>query len=38
MTHHDTAIEPGDHLIVFVANKRIIQRVEKLFAVGVGFF
>jgi hypothetical protein len=25
-------------LIVFVENKRLIQRVERLFTVGVGFF
>lgn len=31
-------IEPEDHVIVFVANKRLIPRVEKLFQVGVGFF
>jgi trk system potassium uptake protein TrkA len=38
IAHHDTVIEPEDHLIVFVANKRMIPRVEKLFQVGVGFF
>jgi len=38
MAHHDTVIEPEDHLIVFVENKRLIQRVERLFTVGVGFF
>jgi trk system potassium uptake protein TrkA len=38
MAHHDTQIEPEDHLIVFVANKRMIPRVEKMFQVGVGFF
>jgi len=38
MAHHDTVIEPEDHLIVFVENKRLIQRVERLFSVGVGFF
>jgi trk system potassium uptake protein len=38
MAHHDTLIEGEDHLIVFVANKRMIPRVEKLFQVGVGFF
>jgi trk system potassium uptake protein len=38
MAHHDTVIEPEDHLIVFVANKRMIARVEKTFQVGVGFF
>lgn len=38
MAHHDTVIQPEDHLILFVANKRLIPRVEKLFTVGVGFF
>ncbi len=38
IAHHDTVIEPEDHVIVFVANKRMIPRVEKLFQVGVGFF
>ena len=38
MAHHDTVIQPEDHLIVFVENKRIIPRVEKLFSVGLGFF
>jgi trk system potassium uptake protein TrkA len=38
MAHHDVVIQAEDHLIVFVENKRIIPRVEKLFAVGLGFF
>jgi trk system potassium uptake protein TrkA len=38
MAHHDTVIEPEDHVIVFVANKKLIPKVEKLFQVGVGFF
>ena len=38
IAHHDTVIEPEDHLIVFVANKRLIPRLEKLVQVGVGFF
>jgi len=38
MAHHDTVIESGDHIIVFVENKRTIPKVEKLFQVGVGFF
>jgi len=38
IAHHDVMIEPEDHLIVFVARKRMIPRVEKLFQVGVGFF
>ncbi len=38
MGHHDTVIQPEDHLIVFVSNKRLLPRVEKLFQVGLGFF
>jgi len=38
MGHHDVVIAPEDHLIIFVENKRIIPRVERLFTVGVGFF
>jgi trk system potassium uptake protein TrkA len=38
MAHHDTVIEAEDHVIIFVANKRMIPKVEKLFQVAVGFF
>ncbi len=38
MGHHDTVIEADDHAIVFVINKKMIHKVEKLFQVGVGFF
>ncbi|HTT11700.1 MAG TPA: Trk system potassium transporter TrkA [Burkholderiaceae bacterium] len=38
IAHHDVVIEPEDHLILFVARKRMIPRIEKLFQVGVGFF
>jgi trk system potassium uptake protein TrkA len=38
MAHHDTRIEAEDHLILFVANKRLLPRIEKLFQVGLGFF
>ena len=37
IAHHDTVIEPDDHVIVFVVNKRTVPKVEKLFQVGVGF-
>jgi trk system potassium uptake protein TrkA len=37
VTRPDTVIEPGDHVIVFVVNKRMVPKVEKLFQVGVGF-
>lgn len=38
IAHHDTLIEAEDHLIIFVLNKRIIPKVEKLLQVGFGFF
>ncbi len=37
MAHHDVVIEADDHVIVFVVNRRMISRVEKLFQVDVGF-
>jgi trk system potassium uptake protein TrkA len=37
MAHHDVVIEPDDHVIVFVVNKRTVPQVEKLFQVNVGF-
>jgi len=37
MAHHDTVIEAEDHVIVFVADKKTLPRVEKLFQVGVRF-
>ncbi len=37
MAHHDLVIEAGDHAIVFVTNKKMVPRVEKLFQVSAGF-
>ncbi len=37
MAHHDTRIEAGDHVIVFVSDKKNLPRVEKLFQVSAGF-
>jgi trk system potassium uptake protein len=37
MGHHDVTIQAEDHVILFVENKRIIPRVERLFSVSVGF-
>ncbi len=37
IAHHDTVIEPDDHVIVFVVNKKMMPKVEKLFQVGIGF-
>lgn len=38
MGHRDLVIEADDHVIVFVINKKMIHRVERLFQVGIGFF
>ena len=38
MGHHNSLIESDDHVIVFVINKQMIRKIEKLFQVGVGFF
>ncbi len=37
MGHRDQLIESDDHVIVFVINKKMIHKVEKLFQVGIGF-
>jgi trk system potassium uptake protein TrkA len=37
MAHHDTRIEPGDHVIVFVSSKRLVPQVEELFQVNASF-
>jgi trk system potassium uptake protein TrkA len=38
IAHHDTVIESEDHVIIFVVNKRMISKIEKLFQVDIGFF
>ena len=38
IAHHDVIIEPEDHVIVFVVNKRTVPKVEKLFQVDMSFF
>ncbi len=38
IAHHDTVIEADDHVIIFVVNKRMVSKVEKLFQVSAGFF
>ncbi|MEW8499398.1 MAG: Trk system potassium transporter TrkA [Candidatus Thiodiazotropha taylori] len=37
IAHHDTMIESGDHVILFLVDKRKVREVEKLFQVGVTF-
>ncbi|RXZ42604.1 Trk system potassium transporter TrkA [Crenobacter cavernae] len=38
MAHHDLVVEDGDHLILFVAKKRLVKQVEKLIQARFGFF
>lgn len=38
MGHRDLVIEADDHVIVFVINKPMVKKVEKLFQVSLGFF
>ena len=33
----DTVIEEGDHVIMFLTDRRHVEAVEKLFQVGVSF-
>ncbi|KAF4516496.1 hypothetical protein B566_EDAN003243 [Ephemera danica] len=37
IAHHDTVIEPDDHVIVFCTSKKLVRKVEKLFQVGFHF-
>lgn len=37
IAHHDTVIESGDHVVLFLVDKRKIREVEKLFQVSVTF-
>ncbi len=37
ISHHDTRIEAGDHVIVFCVSKDLVEKVERLFQVSVGF-
>ncbi|MDP6969178.1 MAG: Trk system potassium transporter TrkA [Gammaproteobacteria bacterium] len=38
MAHHDTVIENNDHVILFLTDRRMINEVERLFAVALTFF
>ena len=37
MAHHDTVIETDDHVILFMTDRRKIDKIESLFQVGVSF-
>lgn len=38
IAHRNTMVEAGDHVILFLTNKRYIKEVERLFQVGFTFF
>ena len=38
IAHGDVMVESGDHVILFVIDKRRIRDVERLFQVGLTFF
>lgn len=37
IAHHDTVIEPEDHVILFLVDKKYVVEVERLFQVGITF-
>jgi len=37
MAHHNTVIEPDDHVILFMTDRRKIEQIENLFQVDVSF-
>ena len=37
IAHHDTVIQAGDHVIIFLVDKKRISEIERLFQVGVTF-
>ena len=37
IAHHDTEIQADDHVILFMTDRRKIDRIEQLFQVGVSF-
>jgi trk system potassium uptake protein TrkA len=38
IAHHDTVIQPGDRVIVFMSSRKQVREVEKLFQVAATFF
>ncbi len=38
IAHDETAIQIGDHVILFLVDKKHIRDVEELFHVGLSFF
>jgi trk system potassium uptake protein TrkA len=38
MPYHDLTIQSGDHVIIYLPDKRMLRAVEKLFQVSATFF
>ena len=38
MGHQDVQLADGDHIILFVARRRVVSELEKLIQVRMGFF
>ncbi len=38
IAHRNTVIEPEDHIILFLANKSLVNQIERYFQVGLAFF
>ena len=38
IAHHDTVVQPLDHVIIFVPTRQMVRQVEKLFQVSATFF
>jgi trk system potassium uptake protein TrkA len=38
IAHDDVVVEPGDHVILFLVDKKQVAAVERLFQVGITFF
>jgi trk system potassium uptake protein TrkA len=38
IAHPDSIVQPGDHVIVFCVQKKLVKKVEQLFQVGFHFF
>jgi trk system potassium uptake protein len=37
IAHHDTLVQPNDHVILFVPHKRMVREIEKLFQVSATY-
>ena len=37
IAHHDTVVQSDDHVIIFMTDRRKIEKIEQLFQVDVSF-